>query len=407
MSTMFKQHSPVLFSQTRKQIKAIPSLKVSPEIKKHSVLSFHNIAYVDVTVPLNWSHDVCTTSQVGLLHPLLMLLSYRPPLVSPICDERDNSSDSIKCKDSVYGKDNLSPKLDNSWNVGNNSCEYCHGDSQNCELAYESDMDSESDEDDWSDEEGSVYEDSDDDPVVEFTNELSPVQQDTSLSANRSQGMCPIQSLCVPVLNHTSSFSSEESGFCDQNQSDWSDGETDCEECPFDEGLWHMLQDQACFNFLDCTNVKKQVSKTDSKPLSSVTITPSSVTKKPSSVTMDINDTTLSDVTPKINNIHDSTVTTSCDGTLRCENIQCCSPPNLTRDTSALSSNSLKHVQKRVTFKPECELVEVHRIIAWNRKGPWEQFAIDRDRFWKRIESVEKIIGPCLKRKLSTCTGLK
>ena len=401
MSTMFKQHSPILFRQIRdleKQIQTIPSIKFSPEIKKHSVLSFHNIAYVDVTVPLKWSRNVCTTSQVGLLHPLLMLLSYRPPLVSPICDvrtvERDNSSNSIECKASVYGKDNLSPKLDNSWNVGNSSCEYCHGDYQNCELAYESDIDSESGEDDWSGEERSVYEDSDDDSVVEFIK-----QQD--LSTNANQGMCPVQNLCVPVLNHTSSFSSEESGFCDQNQSDWSDDETDSEECPFDEGLWHMLQEQACFNFSDCTNTKKQVSKTCSKLLSSVTITPSSVA---SSVTMD---TTLSDVTPKVNNIHDSTVTTSCDGTLRCENIQYCSPPNLTRDTSSPSSNSLKDVQKRVTFKPECELVEVHHIIAWDRKGPWEQFAIDRDRFWKRIESVEKIIGPCLKRKLSTCTGLK
>ncbi len=62
---------------------------------------------------------------------------------------------------------------------------------------------------------------------------------------------------------------------------------------------------------------------------------------------------------------------------------------------------------KRVSFKPDKELVEVHTIIAWEyayraaRRGPWEQYARDRCRFRRRIDSVSTVLEPCLTAKFS------
>ncbi|XP_059362332.1 protein phosphatase 1 regulatory subunit 15B [Carassius carassius] len=53
---------------------------------------------------------------------------------------------------------------------------------------------------------------------------------------------------------------------------------------------------------------------------------------------------------------------------------------------------------KKVKFSP---IVQVHKMQAWSfafqasRKGPWEEFARDRDRFRKRIRETEKAIGYC------------
>ena len=62
---------------------------------------------------------------------------------------------------------------------------------------------------------------------------------------------------------------------------------------------------------------------------------------------------------------------------------------------------------KKVTFKPDKELVTVHCMIAWDyayrscRKGPWERMAQDRVRFAKRIEEIGLVLEPCLKKSLS------
>ncbi|KAI7802730.1 protein phosphatase 1 regulatory subunit 15B [Triplophysa rosa] len=53
---------------------------------------------------------------------------------------------------------------------------------------------------------------------------------------------------------------------------------------------------------------------------------------------------------------------------------------------------------KKVKFSP---IVQVHKMQAWtfalqaSRKGQWEEFARDRDRFQKRIKETEKAIGYC------------
>ncbi|EFA05418.1 hypothetical protein TcasGA2_TC015594 [Tribolium castaneum] len=54
---------------------------------------------------------------------------------------------------------------------------------------------------------------------------------------------------------------------------------------------------------------------------------------------------------------------------------------------------------KKVRFASESKLCEVHPMIMWSfayqaaRKGPWEEYARDRDRFNKRVRNTEAIIG--------------
>ena len=59
---------------------------------------------------------------------------------------------------------------------------------------------------------------------------------------------------------------------------------------------------------------------------------------------------------------------------------------------------------RKVTFKPDKELVTIHHMITWDyayracRRGPWEQMAQDRARFARRIEEVSLVLEPCLKK---------
>ena len=61
---------------------------------------------------------------------------------------------------------------------------------------------------------------------------------------------------------------------------------------------------------------------------------------------------------------------------------------------------------KRVHFADKPGLAVVHKIIAWDyayraaRKGPWEQFARDREHFKRRICNLASILEPCLAKKL-------
>ena len=62
---------------------------------------------------------------------------------------------------------------------------------------------------------------------------------------------------------------------------------------------------------------------------------------------------------------------------------------------------------KHVCFKSNSELVVVHHIVAWSfayraaRRGPWEEYARDRDRFARHIECCASVLEPCLCRKIS------
>lgn len=56
----------------------------------------------------------------------------------------------------------------------------------------------------------------------------------------------------------------------------------------------------------------------------------------------------------------------------------------------------------QVRFAEDKDLCEVHPMIKWSfayqaaRKGHWEEYARDRERFKKRISNCEKILGAVL-----------
>ncbi|CAH0549624.1 unnamed protein product [Brassicogethes aeneus] len=60
---------------------------------------------------------------------------------------------------------------------------------------------------------------------------------------------------------------------------------------------------------------------------------------------------------------------------------------------------------KRVRFAEEEDLCEVHPMVQWAyayqaaRKGPWEVYARDRERFKKRIQNTETILSPIFDQK--------
>ena len=67
--------------------------------------------------------------------------------------------------------------------------------------------------------------------------------------------------------------------------------------------------------------------------------------------------------------------------------------------------------EKHVSFKPDCELVVVHNMVAWDfayraaRKGPWEEYARNRQHFRRRIDTLSSILTPCLIKKLKACSS--
>ena len=74
--------------------------------------------------------------------------------------------------------------------------------------------------------------------------------------------------------------------------------------------------------------------------------------------------------------------------------------------SSTVKAASRDKRKKKVYFKPDHELAVVHPMIVWSfayrqaRKGTWELDAIDRLRFQKRIEEVDKILTPVLLAKI-------
>lgn len=60
------------------------------------------------------------------------------------------------------------------------------------------------------------------------------------------------------------------------------------------------------------------------------------------------------------------------------------------------SVSKAQRTPAKVKFPAGDELVEVHRADDLERKGPWEQIALDRRRFQSRISSVESVLAPVL-----------
>ncbi|XP_070547633.1 uncharacterized protein [Ptychodera flava] len=78
------------------------------------------------------------------------------------------------------------------------------------------------------------------------------------------------------------------------------------------------------------------------------------------------------------------------------------SAPNLNTVEECEESSQSSTPKKKVRFADEESLVVVHTMVTWKyaykacRKGPWEQYALDRCRFSRKIDEVGSIISPCL-----------
>lgn len=74
--------------------------------------------------------------------------------------------------------------------------------------------------------------------------------------------------------------------------------------------------------------------------------------------------------------------------------------------SSSVKTASQDKRKKKVCFKPDHELAVVHPMIVWSfayrqaRKGTWEVDALDRLRFQRRVEEVDKILTPVLLAKI-------
>ena len=272
----------------------------------------------------------------------------------------------------------------NSWSGFCLKCEYSYG---NNDIDYECQLDEEEEEEESEEEEEeeeeyneqNLQDDDDDDGfIVQFAC--------ASVSLSSSDPVVPRMCLLAPppppLLQHVSSFSSDESGFCERSNFDSSsNGEDEDEEeeekesaCVFDEGLWQEFEEQACFSgtnsfFRPCP-LSSPIDPINSDSGSEVTL---------------VEDIDLPP--PAHHHLKDHEEDTVAD--------------EESKDQTLESSSC-----KRVRFKPEPHLFQVHHMVTWRqayrmaRKGHWEQLGLDRDRFQRRIETIGKAIGPCLLKKL-------
>ncbi|VEN36317.1 unnamed protein product [Callosobruchus maculatus] len=72
----------------------------------------------------------------------------------------------------------------------------------------------------------------------------------------------------------------------------------------------------------------------------------------------------------------------------------------IVRNYSYIISSDNDNPSTQVRFAEDNDLCEVHRMVQWSyayqqaRKGPWEEYARDRDRFSKRIKDLESVLSP-------------
>ena len=250
-------------------------------------------------------------------------------------------------------------------------CSYGNYDGMDYECQLDEEEESEGEEEEEYNEHN-VQDDDDDDDDDDFIVQFACV----SVSLSSPDPVIPRMSFLAPpppFLQHVSSFSSDESGFCERSNIDSSsNGEEEKESaCVFDEGLWHEFDEQACFSgtnsFFRSCPISPPIDAINSDSGSEVTL---------------MEDVDLSPV-----HHHPR------------DNEEDCTVAEEESKDQTLQSSSCR----RVRFKPK---PQVHYMVTWRhaykmaRNGHWEQLGLDRDRFQKRIETIGKAIGPCLLKKL-------
>ncbi len=243
------------------------------------------------------------------------------------------------------------------------------GDPSDCEFP-DSDNESEVEGDEYGYETDTDEEEGEEeDDFVEFSDEC-PNSNHASLTVQP----CEASSTLTPNDRSYSSLYSEESGYCENGSSDSreslsEDEESDAEDVPLDDtscrDLWNSFVAEALSRSPQLKHEKKQERVEHRKAEKTVK------SSKP---------------VGRTHNKHE------------------CSEPLPTCPLTPPSS-------RRVSFKPDSELCVVHHMFTWNyayrscRKGPWEQYARDRQHFRRRIDSVACVLRPCLEKKLRCCSG--
>lgn len=244
------------------------------------------------------------------------------------------------------------------------------------------------------------YESDSEDEFVEFSDEF--VESDSDSGLPSSTAVPPRPANCYMALcsvesgygdgDGEESFSNQE----EEGEEEWSDG--DCSESTVSKvdsetetgrELWEQFQRQALTPMLACGRQRAP------SPLPGHDLRNSSFThtahRQPTSTCSSVEPSSpaVSPTTPLHTQCTNSAVTQSDSH----DNSHCLIKPSC---------------GKHVSFKPDAELTEVHRIIAWDyayrsaRRGPWEEYARDRMYFRRRIETVAPILESCLSKKLQS-----
>lgn len=237
-----------------------------------------------------------------------------------------------------------------------------------------------SDED--SDEEHSEY-GSDDDDFIQFSDESLPDDNDCINKNNLSLPCVQLMSICSSESGYFECTTDNVHDDNEENDVDdsWSDC---CSEGPQDKpclDIWNEFETQALSPMMTC---HKQSSSPKSPSLCYVSSVEES--HKPATVRGHTHPERACefDSSPSTKTMVNNKQTDGC---------------------------TIPKKSKKVQFKPDSELEEVHVIIAWDyayrasRRGPWEQYARDRTRFMRRVDCVASVLEPCLSAKLERVCG--
>lgn len=284
--------------------------------------------------------------------------------------------------------DGFSPRDDECYEFEDHGSE-CSSDSEGCACNFDSD-----DDDDLVEfSEEVTHEMESQQPISECATFLSLCSMESGYFENRSGSPCS----CNETSDNESDqvFEDEMSDNEGDQESDHetSDTEGDQEFEHKNDFLWNCFELQALSPFITCRSQQKSShSKCNTSEPPPSSNSQSSVSHTNSTCGLKENESLVRNL-----QCHSQSAPNIC-----VHNSEQC-----TSDTASVKTNrTCKKRGKHVSFKPDSELAVVHLMISWDfayraaRKGPWEQYARDRQHFKRRIDSVSSVITPCLVKKL-------
>lgn len=286
--------------------------------------------------------------------------------------------------------DGFSPRDDECYEFEDSASE-CSSDSEGCACNFDSD-----DDDDlvqFSEE--VTHEMESQQPISECATFLSLCSMESGYFENRSSSPCS----CNETSDNESDQVFEDEMSDNEGDQEFdhetSDTEGDQEFEHKNDFLWNCFELQALSPFITCGSQQKSShSKCNTSEPAPSSNSQLSVSHTNSTCGLKENESLVRNL-----QCHSQSAPNIC-----VHNSEQC-----TSDTASVKTPANKTCKKRgkhVSFKPDSELAVVHLMISWDfayraaRKGPWEQYARDRQHFKRRIDSVSSVITPCLVKKL-------